>query len=188
MSDFCSISAIFCSLSVSISLLGHAPSFLGEISHDTIVVAPFLSFLNMSKSCCLVFCSWRKMQNKTKTKQKQKSQWWEKSLTSYLHNGSTLEHNLDRFWKLQCRATTFAFVPFLAIGYVTTLLLTHWMDPISYFIAIMKNCNESPGGRYENWNEILRDTQWKISMKAVGYSMKMHRVNYKIQNESSQNP
>ena len=49
------------------TLLGHAPSFLGEFSHDTIVVAPFLSFLNMLKSCCLVFFSWRKMQ-KTKKK------------------------------------------------------------------------------------------------------------------------
>ena len=65
MSDFCSISALFCNLSVSISLLGHAPSFLGEFSHGTIVVAPVLSFLNMLKSCCLVFFPWRKMQ-KTK--------------------------------------------------------------------------------------------------------------------------
>ena len=133
MSDFCSISALFCHLSVSISLLGHAPSFLGEFSHDTIVVAPVLSFLNMLKSCCLVFFSWRKMQ---KTKKKTQRFW--KSFTSYLYNHSTLEHNWNRFWKLQCRATTFVFVPFLAIGHVTTLLLTHWVDPISYFIAVMK--------------------------------------------------
>ena len=132
MSDFCSISALFCNLSVSISLLGHAPSFLGEFSHDTIVVASVLTFLNMLKSCCLVFFSWRKMQ---KTKKMRR---FSKSFTSYLHNHSTLEHNLNRFWKLQCRATTFVFVLFLAIGHVTTLLLTHWMDPISYFIAVMK--------------------------------------------------
>ena len=139
MSNFCSISAILCSLSVSISLLGHAPSFLGEFSHDTLVVAPFLSFLNTLKSYCLVFCSWRKMQKKKKKKKKMRR--FSKYFTSYLHNRSTLEHNLNRFRKLQCRATTFVFVPFLAIGHVTTLLLTHWMDPISYFIAIMK-CNE----------------------------------------------
>ena len=120
MSDFCSISALFCNLSVSISLLGHAPSFLGGFSHDMIVVAPVLSFLNMLKSCCLVFFSSRKMQ-----KNKKKTRRFSKSFTSYLHNHSTLEHNLNRFWKLQCRATTFVFVPFLAIGHVTTLLLTH---------------------------------------------------------------
>ena len=71
-------------------------------------------------------------------KNKKKMQCFSKSFTSYLHNRSTLEHNLNRFWKLQCRATTFIFVPFLAMGHVTTLLLTHWMDPISYFIAVMK--------------------------------------------------
>jgi hypothetical protein len=49
---------------VSISLLGHAPAFLGKISHDTIVVALSLSFLNVVKSCYLVLFSWRKMQKK----------------------------------------------------------------------------------------------------------------------------
>ena len=59
-----SISKI-CSLSVSISLFGQAPSFLGEFSHDIIVVAPSLSFLNVLKSCYLVLFSLRKTQ-KTK--------------------------------------------------------------------------------------------------------------------------
>ena len=61
--DFCSLSAIFCSLSVSISLLRHTPSFLGQISHDMIIVADALNFQNMPKSCCLVLFSQRKMQN-----------------------------------------------------------------------------------------------------------------------------
>jgi hypothetical protein len=57
----------FCSLSVSISHLGHVPSFLGKFSHDTIFVASSFSFLNVLKSYCLVWISWRKMQ-KTKKK------------------------------------------------------------------------------------------------------------------------
>jgi len=54
-----------------------------------------------------------------------------KSFTSYLHNGSTLEHNFNWFWKLQSRVTTF-ILPFLAIGHVTTLLTAHWINPDSY--------------------------------------------------------
>ena len=76
------------------------------------------------KSCCLVLFSWRKMQ---KTK---KEMWcFSKSFTSYLHNGSTSEHNSNRFGKLQHRATTFVFWPFLVIGHVTIILTSHWMDP-----------------------------------------------------------
>ena len=44
--------------------------------------------------------SWGKMQKGWK------SHLWETFFTSYLHNGSTLEHNSNRFRKLQCRATT----------------------------------------------------------------------------------
>jgi hypothetical protein len=51
---------------VSISLSGYPPSFLGEFSHDTIVVAPSPGFLNVLKLCCLVLFSLRKTQ---KTKQ-----------------------------------------------------------------------------------------------------------------------
>jgi hypothetical protein len=51
---------------VSISLLGHAPAFLGKFSHDTIVVALSLSFLNVVKSCYLVLLSWRKLRKKKK--------------------------------------------------------------------------------------------------------------------------
>ena len=40
---------------------------------------------------------------------RQKAQHWGKSLRSYLHNGSTLEHNTNWFQKLQWRATTFVF-------------------------------------------------------------------------------
>jgi hypothetical protein len=56
----------FCSLKVSISLLGYTPSFLGEFSHDTKVVAPSLSFVNVLKACYLVLFPLRKMQNKKK--------------------------------------------------------------------------------------------------------------------------
>jgi hypothetical protein len=49
---------------VSISLLGNTPSFLGEFSHDTKVVAPSLSFANVLKSWYLVLFSWRKIQKK----------------------------------------------------------------------------------------------------------------------------
>ena len=44
----------------------HAPSFLGEFSHDTTIVAPSFTFLNVVKSCDLVLFSWRNMQKKTK--------------------------------------------------------------------------------------------------------------------------
>ena len=51
---------------MSISLLGHAPSFFGEFSHDTTIVAPSFTFLNVVKSCDLVLFSWRKMQKRKK--------------------------------------------------------------------------------------------------------------------------
>jgi hypothetical protein len=38
-----------------------------------------------------------------------KMQHFSKSFTSYLHNGSTSEHNSTRFRKLQCRATILVF-------------------------------------------------------------------------------
>jgi len=50
------------------SVLGYAPSFFGQISHDTIVVAPSPSFPNVLKMCCLVLFSWRKTQKKQKKK------------------------------------------------------------------------------------------------------------------------
>ena len=58
---------MFCSLLLSMSLLAHVPSFFGQISHDMLIVASSLSFLNVLKSCCLVLFSLRKMQ-KTKKK------------------------------------------------------------------------------------------------------------------------
>ena len=56
----------------------------------------------------------------------------EQALTSYLHNGSTLEHDLNRLWKLQFRATTFVFDLFLEFGHMTTLPITYWLDPDRY--------------------------------------------------------
>jgi hypothetical protein len=47
-------------------LLGYAPAFLGDFSHDTKVVALSLSFLNVLKSYYFVLFSLRKMQNKIK--------------------------------------------------------------------------------------------------------------------------
>ena len=52
--------------------------------------------------------------------------------TSYLHNQSTLEHNLNRFRKLQFRATTFIVDLFLEFGHVTTLPMTYWLDSDRY--------------------------------------------------------
>ena len=56
-------------------------------------------------------------------------QHWRKFLMSYLHNGSTLEHNSNWFEKLQWRATTFVFFPFLEVGHVTDLPTTHCTNP-----------------------------------------------------------
>ena len=75
-------------------------------SHGTMVVALSLTFLNLLKSCDLVLFSWRKME-----KPKKKG-CFSQSLTSYLHNGGTLEHNFNRFWKLQSRAKIFFLIYF----------------------------------------------------------------------------
>ena len=55
-----------------------------------------------------------------------------KYFTSYLHNRSTLEHDFNRFWKLQFRATTFIYDLFLEFGHVTTHPITYWLDPNRY--------------------------------------------------------
>ena len=112
---------------MSISLLGYALSFFGQFSHDTIVVALSLTFLTLLKSCDLVLFPWRKTQ-----KAKKKTQCFSKSFTSYHHKGSTLEHNLNRFWKVQFRATTFISDLFLEFGHVTALPITYWWDPDGY--------------------------------------------------------
>jgi hypothetical protein len=51
---------------VTISILGYVPSFLGDFSHDTKVVAPSLIFLNVLKSRYFVLFSLRKTQKKKK--------------------------------------------------------------------------------------------------------------------------
>ena len=111
MTDFYSLSAIFCSLPVLISHLGYGPSFFGHFSHDVIIVAPSLRFINVLKSSSLVLFSWRKTQKGRKK----------------LANGRTPEHNLNRSRELQCRATTFVLLLFWETGHVTTLLTAHWM-------------------------------------------------------------
>jgi len=47
-----------------------------------------------------------------KNAEEKKTQCFWKSFTSYLHNGRTLEHNYNWFWKLQCRTATFIFSHF----------------------------------------------------------------------------
>ena len=73
--------------------------------------------------CCF---HWEKCKKPKKTRH-----FW-KSFTSYLCNGSTLEHNSNRFKKLQSRATTFIFWPFLIIGHVTIIPTPYQMDPDRY--------------------------------------------------------
>jgi hypothetical protein len=51
---------------MTISILGYVPSFLGDFSHDTKVVAPSLIFLNVLKSHYFVLFSSRKTQKKKK--------------------------------------------------------------------------------------------------------------------------
>ena len=73
--------------------------------------------------CCF---HWEK-----RKKQKKTRRFW-KSFTSYLCNGSTLEHNSNWFGKLQSSATTFVFWPFLVIGHVTIIPTPYQMDPDRY--------------------------------------------------------
>ena len=70
MSDFCRLFpvnfVVFIWLIWPTSVhLGYVPSLLGQISHNTKIVASFHIFLNMLKSSYLVLFSWRKTQ-KTK--------------------------------------------------------------------------------------------------------------------------
>ena len=85
-------------------------------NHHTIQRLPYHSHITQIDNH-IVWCCF----DEEKCKKQKKSQWWEESFTSYLHNGSTLEHNSNRFRKLQCRATTFIFLLFLDIGHVTTV-------------------------------------------------------------------
>ena len=66
---------------------------------------------------------------KNKIKNKKKSRWWENSFSYYLHNGSALEQDWDRFRKLQCRTTNFIFDHFRQQVTWLPILVTHWMDP-----------------------------------------------------------
>jgi hypothetical protein len=126
MTDFCSLSMFFCSLSVSISLLGYVPSFLGDFSHDTKVVAPSLSFLSVLKSCYLLLFSLRKTQNKKKN--------WTLLKIFYLISPHR-EHFRTKFQLILeavVQGYNFRFCPFLVIGHVTMVQISHWMDPDRY--------------------------------------------------------
>jgi hypothetical protein len=115
MTDFCSLSVFFCSLSVSISLLGYVPSFLGDFSHDTKVVAPSLSFLSVLKSCYLLLFSLRKTQKKKKN--------WTLLKIFYLISPQR-EHFRTKFQlilKAVVQGYNFRFVQ-----------ISHWMDPDRY--------------------------------------------------------
>ena len=67
------------------------------------IVALSPTFLTVLKSLCYFHGG--------KCKKVEKSHLWETFFTSYLHNGSNLKHNTNRFRNLQCRAT----ISFLAI-------------------------------------------------------------------------
>jgi hypothetical protein len=69
------------------SILGHAPSFFGQISHDMIIVAFSLSFLNVLKLCCFVLFSWRQLQ---KCKKERKKPDDEKNLLPHLSTREAL--------------------------------------------------------------------------------------------------
>jgi hypothetical protein len=126
MIDFCCLSVFFCSVSVSISLLGYVPSFLGDFSHDTKVVAPSLSFLSVLKSCYLLLFSLRKMQNKIKNG----------TLLKIFPLISPQQEHLRTKFQLILEAIVqgynFHFCPFLVIGHVTIVPIFHWMDPDRY--------------------------------------------------------
>ena len=54
----------------------------------------------------------------------------------------------------------------------------------------MKNCNESPGDRYENWNEkqpeALMKFQWKHPVLIMKVAMKAAKIPNEIFNENTQ--
>ena len=119
----CSLLVFFCSLLVSISLLGYVPSFLGEFSHDTIVVAPSLSFPNVVKSSHLVLFSWRKLQ-----KNKKKCSAFQNLLPHISTMGAPQKIIQPDSGSYSAGLQVLFFLPFLVIGHVTTLSMTYWMD------------------------------------------------------------
>jgi hypothetical protein len=71
-----------------------------------------------------VLFSWRK------TQKTQKKTWCsDKSFTSYLHNRSTLQHNSNRFWKLQSRSITLVFFNILGNWSCDHPPTTHQVNP-----------------------------------------------------------
>ena len=117
-------------------------------------------------------------------KNKKKTRRSEKSLSSYLHNGSTLGHNSNRFWKLQCKASTFVFLTILGNGscdhHPNLPLDGPWQVEWKRQATIWK----------VQWN-ILRQ-RMKYLMKAQGNYMKSIMkypgVKNEISNESTRQP
>jgi hypothetical protein len=110
-------------VSVSISVLGYAPSFFDQFSHNTIVVVPSPSFLKVLKLCCLVLFSCRKTQNKTKNT----------ALRKVFYLISPPKEYFRTYFKLFQEATLHGYnILFLEIGHVTTLPMTQQMDPDRY--------------------------------------------------------
>ena len=123
------MSVISCCLSVSLTLI-EAPSFFRQFSHNIIILAVSLSFLNMLKLSCLMLFPLRKMR-KTKT------QHWQKSLMTYLHNGSTLEHNSNWFGKIM-NASTISQRVYVCTSHVNstpTLLTTVYIMSIHFLLS-----------------------------------------------------
>ena len=137
-------------------------------------------------------------------KNQKKTRRWEKSFTLYLHNGSTLEHDSNRFWKLHCRATTFIFlhvttlIAWTLICFIILILVSSavWSSPIIFLCF-----------RYIQWTVIavpdilytipiffpflfifwLFLAQWNIHWKRPGIHMKCAMIsprhNYDIHND-----
>jgi hypothetical protein len=115
--------------------------------------------------CCCFHREKRKIQKKTRR--------FQKSLTSYLHNGSTLWQNSNWFLKLQCRATTFVFWPFLVIGHVTNIpiwTLTCKIIIMLFFFTFWSNQVRFPFlGIYRGpWN---RPWHWPSKQYLTSYTL-----------------
>ena len=97
-------------------------SFLGQFSHDTIIVATSITFLNGLKSSCLVLFWWRKMQKVKKLAMRK---------ILYLISPQW-EHFRTWFTQIQedtVQGYNFCFWLFLVTGHVTVIPISHWMNP-----------------------------------------------------------
>ena len=126
-SDFCNFLVVFSSLLVNLIvyiLLLQPISYLLQTVGVTfpfrVCTFLFWSFFPQYNNCspfsylskCVEIILFGVVFMEKNIKNKKKMRHFSKSFTSYLHNGSTVEHISNRFTKLQCRATTFIFAIF----------------------------------------------------------------------------